>query len=190
MRFVPTYCLREGMILAVDLYGKSGGVLLRSGTILNEAFLTGIQRHKYIGIYIDDDFSEDIKISGIINQELRIETIRSIEKVFIESGSNHKIEKKQVQRLERVVSSIVDEVLNNRNLLINMVDIKVFDDYTYYHSVNVAVLSLVMGVALQLERKQLLNLCLGALLHDIGKVFVPKRILEKAGKHPEDGYQY
>ena len=201
MRFVPTYCLREGMILADNLYGKSGAILLTRGTILNETFLTGIQKHQYTGIYIDDDFSKDIEIIGVINQDLRVETVKGIENIFIASENSQKIGKRQAKDMESFVSSIVDEILGNRNLVINMVDIKVFDDYTYYHSVNVAVLSIVMGVALEFDRKQLQNLCLGALLHDLGKVFVPKNILDKEGKltaaefeevkkHPQTGYEY
>ena len=189
------------MMLAENIYGKSGTILLTRGTILNRAFLTGIKKHKYTGIYIDDDFSEGIEIISVIHEDLRIETVKGIENIFITSQDDHKVEAAQLQNIENLVSSIVDEVLGNQNLVINMVDIKVFDDYTYYHSVNVAVLSLVMGVALQFDKKQLQNLCLGALLHDLGKVFVPKNILDKSGKlsdeefeeikkHPEKGYNY
>jgi len=82
-----------------------------------------------------------------------------------------------------------------------MVDLKVFDDYTYYHSVNVAVLSIVLGTALGLDKTELCNLGFGALLHDIGKVFIDKNILNKRGpltddeftlmkKHPSLGYDY
>ena len=44
MRFVPTYCLREGMTLAVNLYGKSGVVLLRSGTVAGIAMDSNIDK--------------------------------------------------------------------------------------------------------------------------------------------------
>ena len=189
------------MRVADTIYGRSGTVLITRGTALSATLLASIRRHKYAGIYIDDDFSEDIDIIGAINQQLRIETVKGIETIFISSQGRRKIEKRQVETMENLVSSIVDEILGNRNLVINMVDIKVFDDYTYYHSVNVAVLSIVMGVALELDRQQLQNLCLGALLHDLGKVFVPKNIIDKEGiltqeefsemkKHPEHALKY
>ena len=67
--------------------------------------------------------------------------------IFISSEEKHRVGKKRVQDIDMMVSSIVDEILANQNLVVNMVDIKVFDDYTYYHSVNVAILSIVMDVA-------------------------------------------
>ncbi len=86
-------------------------------------------------------------------------------------------------------------------MLVNMIDLKVFDDYTYSHSVNVAVLSIIIGVTMGLGRKELTKLGLGALLHDIGKVFIDKDIVNKPGKltdeefssmkmHSKLGYDY
>ncbi len=81
-----------------------------------------------------------------------------------------------------MVNDIVSEITINENATVNMMDLKVFDDYTYYHSVNVSVLSIVVGAAEGLGKSKLYELGLGALLHDIGKVFVPKEILNKSGK--------
>jgi HD-GYP domain-containing protein (c-di-GMP phosphodiesterase class II) len=85
--------------------------------------------------------------------------------------------------------------------MVNMVDLKIFNDYTFSHSVNVAVLAIVMGLAMKYSYNGLYNLGLGALLHDVGKVFIPKEILDKPGKltnveftkikqHPQFGYDY
>lgn len=62
--------------------------------------------------------------------------------------------------------------------MINLVDIKSYDNQTYEHSLNVAVLSLILGVEAKLNKNQLHSLFIGALLHDIGKVLLPI----KAGK--------
>lgn len=75
------------------------------------------------------------------------------------------------------------------------------DNYTYQHSVNVAVISLVLGVQLQLNQNELYTLCMGALIHDIGKTLIPKNILLKPGplneeelktirEHTTKGYDY
>jgi HD-GYP domain-containing protein (c-di-GMP phosphodiesterase class II) len=68
------------------------------------------------------------------------------------------------------------------------------------HATNVARLALKLGVALKLERTQLVALALGAILHDVGKLSVPARILSKPGRltdaewqlvrrHPPEGAQ-
>lgn len=201
MRFVPANCLRKGMKLADNLYGTSGEILLTKGTVLTNVYLSSVLRLKFNGLYIDDNTSNDIEIVNIIDVDLRRQTVEGIKNIFIAAKESKGSTVKRFQDLESLVESIVDEVMGNQNLVVNMVDIKVFDDYTYYHSVNVAVLSIVMGVALHFERRELHNLCLGALLHDIGKVFVSKDILNKAGeltieeyeevkKHPKTGYDY
>jgi HD-GYP domain-containing protein (c-di-GMP phosphodiesterase class II) len=63
------------------------------------------------------------------------------------------------------------------------------DNYTYQHSVNVAVLSLVLGVQLQLNQHELYTLCMGALIHDIGKVLIPKDIILKPGPLTEEEFK-
>jgi len=56
------------------------------------------------------------------------------------------------------------------------------DNYTYAHCVNVAVISLILGISLNLSKRNLTYLCIGALIHDIGKSFIPSEILQKPGK--------
>ena len=66
--------------------------------------------------------------------------------------------------------------------MVNLVNIKSFDLYTYQHSVNVCVLCVLIGVALCIPRNEMRDLALAAVLHDIGKVFINKEILNKPGK--------
>lgn len=181
MRFVPTYCLREGMILGDNLYNNSGELMLADGTELTKEYVSSIERLQYNGVYINDDISKDIHIINIINDSVRAQAVKSIKDVFIHCEKGGSI-KHDIKKAKRQVERIVDEIFAHRHLMVNMVDMKVFDDYTYYHSVNVAVLSIVLGVALKLDRSELCNLGFAALLHDIGKVFVSKEILNKPGK--------
>ncbi len=77
--------------------------------------------------------------------------------------------------------------------------VKIHDDQTFEHSINVAVTALMIGKQLQLDQRQLRMLGLGALVHDVGKMFVDKEIIKKPGKltsaewakmaaHPRIGY--
>ncbi|MDD3350758.1 MAG: HD-GYP domain-containing protein, partial [Eubacteriales bacterium] len=186
---------------ADNLYGRSGTILLTKGTVLSSAYLKSILRLNFNGVYIHDDHSKDLEIRKIINEDLRIQAVQGIKTIFIAAEDKQKIGNQRTKELELLVASIIEEIMQNENVLINMVDIKVFDDYTYYHSVNVAVISIVLGVALELTRQELHDLCLGALLHDIGKVFIPKHILKKENQldyeeieevrqHPVTGCEY
>jgi HD-GYP domain-containing protein (c-di-GMP phosphodiesterase class II) len=199
MRFVPTFCLREGMILGKSLRSKDGSLLLQQGQYIKTAYITIIHQLGYQGVYIFDNLSEDIIIESIIDDELRLSAVKAIKDVYITSA----YEKKgpNLDLTKEIAAELVDKIINNKDIIVNMVDLKVFDDYTYYHSVNVAILSLILGVALNYTRSELFKLGLSALLHDIGKVFIDKNIIEKQGKltneefdeikkHPLFGYNY
>ncbi|HEY5555702.1 HD-GYP domain-containing protein [Acetobacterium sp.] len=201
MRFVPIFCLRNGMICGDSLYGERGELVLARNTVLTADLILSIRKLNYNGIYVVDDISKDIPIVNTINDRVRAQTVNGLKDIFICNDKNLPVSQEKFTDMENHIETIVDEILKNKNMMVNMVDLKVFDDYTYYHSVNVAVLSIVLGTALGLDKTELCNLGFGALLHDIGKVFIDKDILNKRGpltddefkqmkKHPSLGYDY
>lgn len=187
MRFVPAYCLREGMIVEKNLYNKNGSVLIARNTKLKNSYIERIKKLGYSGIYITDDISKDIEIENVIDDNLRIQAVQSVKKTFVKSTNNN-ISTTSINESKELIKNIVESIINTRNLMVNIIDIKVFDDYTYYHSTNVAVLSIVLGISMGLRKELLYDLGLGALLHDIGKVFINKNILNKNGKLTKDEY--
>lgn len=203
MRFVPVSCLREGMCVAKNLYDKHGQLLVKWGTIIKEQYIERISQLGYHGIYIDDDVSKDIMVEGIISDRLRMKAVAYIQRGFTEDfiqGASG-ITYDKVQGALDIVEEIVDEIVHSDVSIINMIDLKFYDEYTYYHSVNVCILSIVMGIAMGYDHQRLTRLGLGAILHDIGKVFISKDILNKKGSltndefetmkdHPKLGYQH
>jgi len=91
--------------------------------------------------------------------------------------------KKQVGsgRVKGVVRSLVDNVLTNRYAVLQLTGLKNFDEYTFYHSANVAILSLALGSMITQDYRFLSSLGVGALLHDIGKLSLDYEILNKPG---------
>ncbi len=122
--------------------------------------------------------SRDIDIISTISEDLRIKSMNGIRKIFNDIKGRGDI-RQRASDIKRQVESIVDELLANKSMMVNMIDLKCFDNYTYLHSVNVAVLSIVTGIAIGLSRETLSRLGVGAILHDIGKVFVSKSIVSK-----------
>lgn len=188
MRYIPTLCLREGMIVGKNIYGNNGQLLLTKGTSIKNIHIEAIKKKGFSGIYIKDALSSDIEIEGIVSDNLRQRTVKGLKDVFIAIDSNGKDKFNKMEDLKYQVEDIIDEILNYNSLMVNMVDLKYFDDYTYQHSVNVAVLSIILGVALRFNRKKLYMLGIGALLHDIGKVFIDKEILNKPGKLTDEEF--
>ncbi len=83
------------------------------------------------------------------------------------------------RRVKRAVQSIVDQVLNNETSMMGMTALREYDDYTFTHCVNVCIFSVVLGQKLGLDKRQLFELGLGALFHDIGKMRVDPAITNK-----------
>ncbi len=182
MRYIPVLCLKEGMKLGKNIYSSEGVVLLAEDILLTEEYIKSLIKIGINGVYIDDSISANIEVRNIISDELRIEAIKSIKSIY---NNSHNVER-TVNMVENIAKSIMWEILNNKNIMVNMIDIKTFDDCMYTHSVNVAVLAAVIGLGLNLESKKIEKLTASGLLHDIGKVFISKEILNKTEKLTED----
>jgi HD-GYP domain-containing protein (c-di-GMP phosphodiesterase class II) len=77
---------------------------------------------------------------------------------------------------------LVDGVLENRHSMLRLTGLKDFNQYTFYHSVNVAILSIALGSTISEHEDFLMMLGAGALLHDIGKLAVGREMLDKTGQ--------
>jgi HD-GYP domain-containing protein (c-di-GMP phosphodiesterase class II) len=196
MRLVPINCIRPGSFLSKDIYDSEGRVLLAKGVELTPLILNKVKYHGIMSLYIQDEYSEN-EIEDIIQPQLRQKAIRVLKDYFNFSQStlNQKgkgIVKKRyeyIQSIHRIAENIVEEILAHKNIMVNLVDIKCMDNYTYSHCVNVAILSLVLSIGLGLNKKQLYDIAVGAMLHDIGKIFIPKEILNKEERLTKDEYR-
>ncbi|TNF55337.1 HD domain-containing protein [bacterium] len=98
-------------------------------------------------------------------------------------------EKVSLKRAKRVMETIANLVIEEESMLIGMTTIKDYDEYTYNHSVNVGILSVALGHRIGLPRKHLADLGIAALLHDVGKIEVPKDILNKPSEFTNDDWK-
>ncbi|GJQ58249.1 MAG: HD domain-containing protein [Candidatus Scalindua sp. AMX11] len=95
-----------------------------------------------------------------------------------------------IQKATNVVEILVDNILNQENTFYNLMKIMSHDYYTYNHSLNVCSLSIGLGILRGLKRKpDLLELGLGALLHDIGNSMIDPCIINKPGKLTDEEYR-
>jgi HD-GYP domain-containing protein (c-di-GMP phosphodiesterase class II) len=90
---------------------------------------------------------------------------------------------------KRLIQTLFMRLSDNESFLYGMTTIKNFDGYTLNHSVNVCILSLAMGKRLGLDKSELIDLGISAFFHDIGKLDVPKDVLDKPGKLDHDERQ-
>lgn len=86
-----------------------------------------------------------------------------------------------LRRLKRAVQGMVDQILSDEVPLVGLTTLRDYDEYTFTHSVNVAIFSVAIGKRLGLSKTQLYDLGLAAVLHDLGKTRLPLELIEKRG---------
>ncbi len=176
MRYVTLRETRPGMRLAYDLYDSFGRTLVGSSCELTDVYIEKLREYGVGGVYITDRLSEDIEVENIISPELRREGLACIRVCDID-------------RCHDIAKRMVSEILGKCVVSLDMADLRTYDDYTYAHSVNVAVICCVIGVGMELPEEDLLGLVTAALLHDLGKLSIPPEILNKPGRLTPEEYQ-
>src|SRR5204863_525165 len=87
---------------------------------------------------------------------------------------------------EAVVRSLSIAMHSDRQLVIPLLQLKEFDQYTTTHSMNVAVLTMALAEHLGLGAREVRNFGIAGLLHDIGKVRIPLDVLTKPGRFTDE----
>ncbi|ADL35017.1 HD-GYP domain-containing protein [Butyrivibrio proteoclasticus B316] len=175
MRYINVKDLTPGMIIANNLYDNNELVLLKANTELTQFYIDRIIGLDYDGIYIFDQGDVE-KAKSIVSDETRIKVIGKLKKLDIDACMF-------------LANSIVNEIQNSDSLIIERVTLSSYDNYTYVHSVNVDILSVIIGIGLGLRNEELNKLSQAALLHDIGKCDVPVEIINKPARLTPEEYE-
>jgi HD-GYP domain-containing protein (c-di-GMP phosphodiesterase class II) len=107
-----------------------------------------------------------------------IEVLRDVEST-IRAGRALSLE--HVGTLRAYTSTLLEQMLQAPGLVLRLASIKSYDEYTLYHSVNVAVISMGIGLALGLPHELMRELGMAGMLHDLGKIAIPLEVLRKPG---------
>lgn len=176
MKYVKINELEEGMILSNTLYDDNTNILLRSNKSLSKRMIERIKQLNYDGLYVFEE--NDIAMSpSIISEETRLKALKHLKHLNIDECLF-------------IANNIVNEIReNNDTIIIETINLSSFDNYTYEHSINVCIMSVVLGIGLGLNDEELKKLSQAALLHDIGKTAIPIDILNKPGKLNDEEYE-
>lgn len=169
MRYVTMDKVQPGMILSKRIYDLMDRTLLAEGKCLNEEIIRKLAERGYPGIYIEDELSKNIQIQEVISMELRNHTV-------------HALRRMDVDEVIKSARKIVEQIMDADFISLDLVDLRTFDDYTYRHCVNVAVLSLVIALGMDYSYGDMVDLSVAAVFHDLGKILIDKEILNKPGK--------
>ncbi len=192
-RQISSTLLRSGMRLGRTLYDEHGRVLLSGGIEIREGFIKKIQKD-FAVVYIDDETSEGIEIKEAVPIELRLQTQAVLEKQWNLWSQNTSLNKVSIDRdvvtdLRNHMKQLLSILQGTTILQEDLATVASYDNMTYVHSMNVAIYALILGVSMGLPEGMLIDLGLGAMLHDIGKIWVPIEIINKPGKLTNEEYE-
>lgn len=146
----------------------------------------------------------DIFPEDIIRDETRKQAVETVYKTMT-SLMDHKNVKGRAaipeigNTFRKVFGNIVQDLISNKDVLVNLSSMHIMDGYLFHHSVNVAVMAGILGISRNYNQSQLFDLGVGALLFDIGMTNVPKELWNRKGElteeerkrvqyHTEDGF--
>lgn len=118
-------------------------------------------------------------VSDKVNSKVKATLLRENSKIAVREILQHPESAEIIKTSSEEVNAIIDAVLESREILFDLIDIRHYDYYTYTHSVNVAVLSIGLGINVGMDRDGVERLGIGTLLHDIGKSSIRSDILNK-----------
>ena len=214
MKRVSTSDLVPGMITAEDVYNYNNQLILPKGLILTDKTITKLEFYSIINVRVENDlapvediapviepsYAERIKSSREFKRfqhdfETNVENFKNIINDIVEKGAPLDVE----TLLDETLSLVSSETgsVNVFDMLHNM---RQYDDVTYVHSVNVALICNIFARWLHLNASDIRTATLSGLLHDIGKLKLPNDIIQKPGKltsqeytivktHPQEGYR-
>lgn len=203
MRKVPVVLLQPGMKVSRPIYDYMGFLLLNSGVILKNEYIVKLQELQVPSIYIEDKRIPDVVVEDIILDETRQKASCLVRNILNDINKQPEKNTRTLlftsKELNNVLDDIIAQLLQNPNLVVNLSDIRLADNYTFAHSVNVAVLALTTAISLGFSRSDLHKIGMGAFLHDLGKTKIPLSLLNKQDrllpeefaeikKHPRYGY--
>ena len=215
--------LKPGDVIGRTIHNERGDILLRKGTVVNSRYIENLSQKGYSRVWVQDEDTADIIVEQIISDRLRSEASRfmhdfaeSMNKAAERIGASAKLAdlssavksdefgkivagEIEIRELNEIVDNITEEVFDTR-VLFGLETVRSHDNHTFLHSIDVTAVAVVLGRRVLRSPEGIRQLAVGSILHDCGKVFIERDLLNKPGKltaeefesmkqHPQLGYQ-
>lgn len=206
--FVATRLLKTDMKIDQSIIDGTGRILIARGALLDEYLIDSLRRLGINGVYIREGEDDEIIVSDG-NVEASPETVKKIEELTVKDRVKVKLSesvKKRVAEgmaylysntnspdLAKETKSIAGELMkaisDNDALAVDVGMLKVSDEYTFKHSVDVATMAMVVAKKYGLSESEVYDIGVAGLLHDIGKSKIPNEVLNKPGKLTDEEFE-
>lgn len=180
MRRILVESIKGNEILAKDLFSDDGKFILPAGSPVQKDYIAYLQGFNISYILVEnDEIVFEIGIEEKIQQECSNKVTEVIES-FSHCGRG------ELSDIVNVAKTIMSDVLSQKNVMYNVCYIREKSQSTYSHSINVCALSILIALKLKLSQQRIMNMAIGALLHDIGYAYLKKELCNKVYENCEE----
>jgi putative nucleotidyltransferase with HDIG domain len=169
-----------------NVYSSSGVLLVPASEVITREHMQILAKH---GIVLTDRDVADVgpyaAAESYRHQRMIDEAVMQVGQIFEEIRETQKI---PLAELRNGILPIVHEACNGPDLFGLFAALQSKDDYTYRHNIAVGAIASLIGTWMGLDRQELLQLTTAALLHDVGKMFIPLDILNKPTRLTAEEY--
>lgn len=184
--------LKGTEILAVPVITESNVVLIQSDTILKQEYIDKLKEHNQLLVYVKDDIANTTAdgTRHIFNID---ETINRTQEIVGKVLDRHIYKRNSdLSIIGEAAEEIIDSVISDPDVINSMTEIRNISTDLYTHCINVCSLSTVMALKLKMTKKQVKNIAMGAILHDIGLKYIqaPYFDVSEDELSPKDELEY
>ncbi len=203
-RYLATRIVKPGMIIDQAIIDRAGRVLVARKTELDEYLIESLKKMGIPGIYIREGEEEEEQTEPEVKAEIQ----QKFEKVKVADPAKVKLSESVRKRVaegvqylyqdtssenftdatKSITNDLMKAISDNDAIAVDIGALKVSDEYTFKHSVDVATMSMIVAKQYGLEKDDVYKIGISGLLHDIGKAQIPNEILNKAGKLTDEEF--
>lgn len=167
--------IQPGMYLSKPLISADGTVLLHEGIVMKERYIEYLRNKGFNSLFVGDpqnqemfEMEEDF-YSSKYKQEAMGAAGEIVDDFSVGKGIN-------LDSVKKIVSEWISQLERKPESMMNLLDIHRKEGYMFSHAVNTSILSIMTGIAMGYDDKQLDELGLAAMLHDVGKIKFTKNV--------------
>jgi HD-GYP domain-containing protein (c-di-GMP phosphodiesterase class II) len=177
--------IKDNEVLGKNILTNDGKILLRAGIRLNNIYIQKLKELGVFFIYVEDDRLDDIQVEDDRLVELKQTTMKNMSKIM---KNVYRGNSTGIKDSFNIVEDLVEYIINMGDVNTSLYDVRTYDNYTYVHSLDTCIMSSFLGLSNGFNEKELKELAIGAILHDIGKVKISNKIITKCGALTEEEF--
>jgi HD-GYP domain-containing protein (c-di-GMP phosphodiesterase class II) len=168
-----------GKVLANPIYTENGTLFFNKGNVITETVVSRLKKMGVATLYIEDG-NDEFNLQEVLPAPIKLKAVKLLKEVFDEIKKKEYVNEKKVAEL---ISNIMDNInlSENATMINNLAQNDEISELAV-HSLDVTLLTLMVGIRKRYDENKLMRIGIAALLHDIGKLFTSDKDHVKKGK--------